>query len=281
MWPLGLLFFEVTSDFRIGSVGVEFYVFFQIFFKYRMCLRYRNWKVKLFFMRKSRPQGTMKAFTAFSLGLFTHSDRNCPQSKKGLSNCLQEGKKYSGSVDIFRVSRVTVKKRIFFFGPTFFFTFVIEILVYDCKVYCRLNCIWNVKSECWEIERKYTSVMHRSSSTRIKRILGNGVHFTDLIRDWLFRVLRPAQEFLTYIGVVTIAGEGLQNFGLCSALRVFEQGGIFIVPHLMWHETLVLHFRLLLQNHCANFNQSWHKSSLGGGDYKLFKWRGLFLSKGR
>jgi hypothetical protein len=32
---------------------------------------------------------------------------------------------------------------------------------------------------------------------------------------------------------VTIAGEGLQNLGLCSALRAFEQGGIFIVPHLL------------------------------------------------
>jgi hypothetical protein len=28
--------------------------------------------------------------------------------------------------------------------------------------------------------------------------------------------------------------EGLQNVGLCSALRAFEQGGIFvIVPHLL------------------------------------------------
>jgi hypothetical protein len=33
-------------------------------------------------------------------------------------------------------------------------------------------------------------------------------------------------------GEVTIAGEELQNLGLCSALRAFEQGGIFIVPHL-------------------------------------------------
>jgi hypothetical protein len=31
----------------------------------------------------------------------------------------------------------------------------------------------------------------------------------------------------------TIFGEGLQNLGLCSALRAFEQGGIFIVPHLL------------------------------------------------
>jgi hypothetical protein len=34
-------------------------------------------------------------------------------------------------------------------------------------------------------------------------------------------------------GDVTIAGEGLQNLDLCSALRAFEQGGIFIVPHLL------------------------------------------------
>ena len=34
-------------------------------------------------------------------------------------------------------------------------------------------------------------------------------------------------------GDITITGEGLQNLGLCSALRAFEQGGIFIVPHLL------------------------------------------------
>jgi hypothetical protein len=34
-------------------------------------------------------------------------------------------------------------------------------------------------------------------------------------------------------GDVTIAGEGLQHLGLCLALRAFEQGGIFIVPHLL------------------------------------------------
>jgi hypothetical protein len=34
-------------------------------------------------------------------------------------------------------------------------------------------------------------------------------------------------------GDVTIAGEGMQNLGLRSALRTFEQGRIFIVPHLL------------------------------------------------
>jgi hypothetical protein len=38
-----------------------------------------------------------------------------------------------------------------------------------------------------------------------------------------------------WYGDVTITGEGLQNLGLCSALRAFEQEVIFIMPHLLWH----------------------------------------------
>jgi hypothetical protein len=34
-------------------------------------------------------------------------------------------------------------------------------------------------------------------------------------------------------GDVINAGERLQKFGLCSALRAFEQKGIFIAPHLL------------------------------------------------
>jgi hypothetical protein len=41
-----------------------------------------------------------------------------------------------------------------------------------------------------------------------------------------------SRDFLLYEDV-TIAGEGQQKFGLCSALSAFEQGGIFIVPHLL------------------------------------------------
>ena len=33
------------------------------------------------------------------------------------------------------------------------------------------------------------------------------------------------------------------------------------------------HFHLLLQNYWANFNQTWHKASLGKGDSSLLKWR--------
>jgi hypothetical protein len=30
-----------------------------------------------------------------------------------------------------------------------------------------------------------------------------------------------------------ILGRHLQNVGICSAFRAFQQGGIFIVPHLL------------------------------------------------
>jgi hypothetical protein len=45
--------------------------------------------------------------------------------------------------------------------------------------------------------------------------------------------LKNFSLYLSIYGDVTIAGEGLQNLGLCAALRAFEQGGIFIVPHLL------------------------------------------------
>jgi hypothetical protein len=55
--------------------------------------------------------------------------------------------------------------------------------------------------------------------------------------DWLIDCLRfyvPLKNFSRII-----AGQGLQNLGLCSALRAFQQGGIFIVSHLLWHKVSV------------------------------------------
>jgi hypothetical protein len=43
----------------------------------------------------------------------------------------------------------------------------------------------------------------------------------------------PLKNISLVYGDITIAGEELQNLGLCSAIRAFEQGGIFIVPHLL------------------------------------------------
>ena len=39
-------------------------------------------------------------------------------------------------------------------------------------------------------------------------------------------------------------------------------------------------FHLLLQNHWANFNQTWHKVALGEGDSSLSKWRTTPFPKG-
>jgi hypothetical protein len=48
----------------------------------------------------------------------------------------------------------------------------------------------------------------------------------------MITVLPRSRIFYLYDDV-SIAGEGLQNLGLCSVLRAFEQGGIFFVPHLL------------------------------------------------
>jgi hypothetical protein len=47
------------------------------------------------------------------------------------------------------------------------------------------------------------------------------------------------------------------------------------------HKNGVGSFQNFLQNHKANFNQTWHKSSLGEGDISLLKWRRPPFPKGR
>jgi hypothetical protein len=61
--------------------------------------------------------------------------------------------------------------------------------------------------------------------------------------NWLidYSLLYVPRKNFSLIGRRQITGEGLQNLGLCSALRAFEQGGIFIVPHLLWHGDSVFH----------------------------------------
>jgi hypothetical protein len=38
-------------------------------------------------------------------------------------------------------------------------------------------------------------------------------------------------------GDTNTVGEGQLNKGLYLAVRAFEQGGVIIVPHLLWHKT--------------------------------------------
>jgi hypothetical protein len=69
---------------------------------------------------------------------------------------------------------------------------------------------------------------HRSSASKLTNFLTQS-HRSEQDSNWRgldFTVLRSGQEFSL---------EGQQNLGLCSALRAFEEGGIFILPHLLWH----------------------------------------------
>jgi hypothetical protein len=54
--------------------------------------------------------------------------------------------------------------------------------------------------------------------------------------DWLiiYCFTSHSRIFLSYKDV-NIDSKGLQNFGLCLALRAFEQGGILIMSHLFWN----------------------------------------------
>jgi hypothetical protein len=49
----------------------------------------------------------------------------------------------------------------------------------------------------------------------------------------LFVLLIAARAIFSYLAAVTITGDRAANLGLCSALRAFEQGGVFIVQHLL------------------------------------------------
>jgi hypothetical protein len=57
----------------------------------------------------------------------------------------------------------------------------------------------------------------------------------DWLIDWLINCFMSRSRIFHLYGDVTITGEGLQNLGLCSVLRAFEQGVISIMPHLLWH----------------------------------------------
>jgi hypothetical protein len=69
-------------------------------------------------------------------------------------------------------------------------------------------------------------------------LLQSGSPQIDWLIDWLiiYGFTSRSRIFHLY-GDVTITSEGLQNLGLRTALRAFEQGEIFIVRHLLWQET--------------------------------------------
>ena len=83
---------------------------------------------------------------------------------------------------------------------------------------------------------------------------------------YLFGVFLPTWAFHSY-GDVTIVGDGLQSFDLCSALMSFEQWGFFSVPHLLWHGASVYNM--------VNSEDPWHSQPLPS--VKQWNFRYLFL----
>jgi hypothetical protein len=57
--------------------------------------------------------------------------------------------------------------------------------------------------------------------------------------DYLWFYVPQHSRIFHLYGDVIIAGEGLQNLGLCSALQAFELGGIFIMPHNLGFSGLI------------------------------------------
>ena len=92
-----------------------------------------------------------------------------------------------------------------------------------------------------------------------------------------------------------------KRFDIIKSMRIFWLQGVLFLAHLSWKlkwtfliacrpssvcQSVRLslnfsYFRLLLRNHCANFNQTWHKVSLGKGDSSLLKWRAITFPTGR
>ena len=83
--------------------------------------------------------------------------------------------------------------------------------------------------------------------------------------QWPLILLRPSLSFLAHL----------------SRRSKFVRCPVVVVVVVVAVVVNFLRFHLLLQNHWANFSQSWHKSYLGKGNLKLFKWRALLFSKGR
>jgi hypothetical protein len=89
------------------------------------------------------------------------------------------------------------------------------------------QCTKYISNECLQAKKKIDSRIERAE------LLSN------INPCFWLRFYVPLKNCSLIHGDFTIAGEGLQNLGLCSALRAFEQGDIFIVPHLLWHGSSV------------------------------------------
>jgi hypothetical protein len=117
--------------------------------------------------------------------------------------------------------------------------FVFSLLFLNCT-----SCLsWYCRPLLYSIISNYIKDNRPSSPSRQRT---HGAFLQQLeseigkIIDWLIIdcFMSRSRIFRLYEDI-TITGEWLQNLCLCSALRAFEQGGIFIVPLLLWHKSFL------------------------------------------
>ena len=86
----------------------------------------------------------------------------------------------------------------------------------------------------------------------------------------------PLGQFQPKLGIKHSWVKGIH---VCSSEGpcLFPRGDNYEISKIHW-QTLKT---LILQNHWANFNQIWHKASLGEGNSRLFIWTTIKFSKSR
>jgi hypothetical protein len=89
--------------------------------------------------------------------------------------------------------------------------------------------VWSIDRGCLHLHGTWSHLWYIQRSVY--------AHSLICISYWTYDI-EYCSLFLSFHVDVTITGEGLQHLGLYSVLRAFEQGGIFIVSHLLWHGAL-------------------------------------------
>jgi hypothetical protein len=140
---------------------------------------------------------------------------------------------------------------------------------------------------------------HRAATTLLQRTrfsMPSSARPITFQRPWLLRPYSSARSVL--VGPLYTFPRGFHSrdclvmfsVGFCSMWPIhshfvfssselkaqvsFSDRLLSVVCPFVWCLSVrLLHFQLLLQNRWANFNQSWHKSSLGKEDLELYKWR--------
>jgi hypothetical protein len=86
----------------------------------------------------------------------------------------------------------------------------------------------------WDIGKTMMGTAEKVTQTRRKR--KERINRKREVTDWLFSVLRPAQEYFIYMETSPLPVKGCKIYAIARrSCRAFEQGGVFIVPHLLWH----------------------------------------------